>query len=261
MREIGGYIELDTYDLPMVHEDAVALNCGRNCLAYIIRSRRIKKICLPYFICGSIPEVCEREGVETRFYHIAPDFRPVGNPVAADDEWFFFVNYYGLFGNDEIRAFAEKYPRIIVDNTNSYFQEPLAGIDTFYSCRKYFGVPDGAFLYTDAVSDGELPQDESFERMRFLLGRFERTASEFYPEYQQNNLFFKSEPVKTMSKLTCNLLHAVNYEKAEEIRKANYVFLHAQLGGMNGLKLQEEPATFMYPFMIENGGAVRKRLQ
>ena len=26
MKEIGGYIELDTYHLPMLHEDAIALN-------------------------------------------------------------------------------------------------------------------------------------------------------------------------------------------------------------------------------------------
>ncbi len=42
MREIGGYIELDTYRLPMLHEGAIALNCGRNALAYLLRARRIK---------------------------------------------------------------------------------------------------------------------------------------------------------------------------------------------------------------------------
>ena len=43
MREIGGYIELDSYCLPMLHEGAVALNCGRNALAYLLRARQIKK--------------------------------------------------------------------------------------------------------------------------------------------------------------------------------------------------------------------------
>ena len=42
MKEYGGYIELDTYRLPMLHEDAIALNCGRNCLAYLIEAREIK---------------------------------------------------------------------------------------------------------------------------------------------------------------------------------------------------------------------------
>ena len=42
MREIGGYIELDTYRLPMLHEGALALNCGRNALAYLLKARGIR---------------------------------------------------------------------------------------------------------------------------------------------------------------------------------------------------------------------------
>ena len=36
MREIGGYMELDRYHLPMLHESALALNCGRNTLKHLI---------------------------------------------------------------------------------------------------------------------------------------------------------------------------------------------------------------------------------
>ena len=36
MKEIGGYLELDTYSLPMLHGDALALNSGRACLQYLI---------------------------------------------------------------------------------------------------------------------------------------------------------------------------------------------------------------------------------
>ena len=87
MKEIGGYIELDTYYLPMLHEEAIALNCGRNCLAYLFRSRKIKKIKVPYFICNSIFDVCERENVEKIFYHIGMDFKPSADLKLLDDEW------------------------------------------------------------------------------------------------------------------------------------------------------------------------------
>lgn len=40
---------------------------------------------------------------------------------------------------------------IILDNTQSFFQKPISGIDTIYSCRKYFGVPDGAYLSTNIL--------------------------------------------------------------------------------------------------------------
>ncbi len=261
MREIGGYIELDAYHLPMLHEGAIALNCGRNALAYLLRARRIRKLWIPRFICDSVSGGCEREGVPYAFYSIGMDFRPAQRIELGEGEWLYFVNYYSQFDNSQIEEYVCQYGRVIVDNAQSYYQEPIPGADTLYTCRKYFGVADGAFLYTDAKLDEEFPVDESFERMRFLLGRFERTASEFYSEYAANNEMFVHEPIKRMSKLTNNLLHGVDYGRMQEIRENNYRFLHEKLGGMNGLKLSEKPGSFMYPLLLENGAEIRKRLQ
>ena len=259
MKEIGGYIELDTYHLPMLHEGAIALNCGRNCLAYLFKSRGIKKIKVPYFICNSVFDVCEREGVEKQFYHIGIDFKPVSDLNLEEDEWLYLVNFYGQLGNDEIQAYVDKYSRVIVDQANGYFEKPLPNVDTLYTCRKWFGVPDGAFLYTNAVLEDEFPQDESFERMHFLLGRYERTAGEFYSEYNANNKFFATEPIKRMSKLTENLLHGIDYERVEKRRQENFEYLDKRLGGINLLNVKK--ASFMYPFLIEDGSVVRKKLQ
>lgn len=259
MKEIGGYIELDTYHLPMLHEGAIALNCGRNCLAYLLKSRGIKKIKVPYFICNSIFDVCEREGVEKQFYHIGTDFKPVPDVELTDDEWLYLVNFYGQLDNDEIQGYVNKYSRVIVDQANGYFEKPLPNVDTFYTCRKWFGVADGAFLYTNATLEAEFPQDESFDRMRFLLGRYERTAGEFYSEYNANNKFFATEPIKRMSKLTDNLLHGIDYKRVEKSRRENFEYLHKRLGEINQLNVKT--AAFMYPLMIENGAFIKKKLQ
>ncbi len=211
MREIGGYIELDTYNMSMLHEKALALNCGRNALAFLIKARNIKRLWIPKFICDSVTEICEREGVPYSFYRIGLDFCPAQTIHLNDGDWFYFVNYYSQFDNDMISKLVSPQPRVIVDNAQSYFQPPIQGIDTLYTCRKFFGVADGAFLYTDSIRDVDFPMDESFERMHFLLGRFERTASEFYGEYVANNDLFTSEPIKKMSKLTRNLRHGIDY--------------------------------------------------
>ena len=260
MREIGGYIELDTYHLPMLHEASLALNCGRNALAYLLRARRIKRLFIPKFICDSVPNICEREGVPFVFYDIGEDFVPSQSVKLRDGEWFYFVNYYSRFDNDKISEYIDIYKRVIVDNAQSYFQEPVPYADTLYTCRKYFGVADGAFLYTDAVSDFDIPADESFERMHFILGRYERSASEFYGEYSANNAIFRNEPVKRMSGLTANLLHGIDYDLVKKVRMDNYNYLHSVLGAINGLALTDIPGTFMYPFMTDNGPELRKRL-
>lgn len=261
MREIGGYIELDSYHLPMLHDGAVALNCGRNALAYLLRARRIKKLWIPKFICDSVTGVCEREGVQYAFYSIGRDFLPVQDVALGEDEWFYFVNYYSQFDNQKISEIVTRYERVIVDQAQSYFQPPIPHVDTIYTCRKFFGVADGAFLYTDAVLNEEFPFDESYGRMRFLLGRFERTASEFYGEYVANNDLFITEPIKLMSKLTRNLLHGVDNEGIKHTRENNYAFLHNAFDSINELKLSANPGTFMYPLMVARGVEIRKSLQ
>lgn len=260
MKEIGGYIELDRYRLKMLHEGEVALNCGRNALAYLIKARNIKKIKMPYFMCDSVFEVCKKYGVEISFYHIDENFKPV-DATLENDEWFYLSNFYGQLDKEYIAELKNKFGRIIVDNAQAYFEMPLSRVDTLYTCRKFFGVADGAFLYTDSKLDEELPLDESFERMHFLLGRFERTASEFYSENVANNDLFETEPIKKMSKLTDNLLHAIDYSFAKERRTGNFRLYHEKLCKINQLKLREVEGAFAYPLLIENGAEIRKKLQ
>lgn len=260
MKEYGGYIELDTYRQPMLHDGALALNCGRNCLAYLIEARHIRKLVIPYFMCDSVFDVCKRYGAELSFYHVDEHFKPVEVSL-ANDEWLYLMNYYGQLTPEYLVKLKEKYDRVIVDNAQAYFDVPLPNIDTLYTCRKYFGVADGAFLYTDISFNGILPVDESFERMHFLLGRFERTASEFYNEYSTNNHLFANEPIKRMSKLTDNLLHGIDYEFVKQRRTDNFKIYHDLLGVMNELDIRMVDGAFAYPLMIENGVEIRKVLQ
>lgn len=259
MREIGGYIELEKYNLPMWHESAIALNCGRNCLAYIIQARKIKKIALPYFLCDSVSNVCKKYEVQIRYYSIDETFIPYDFSL-DEDEWLYLVNYYGQLSNDYFEEMCRKYERIIVDQAQAYFQMPVKGVDMLYTCRKFFGVPDGAFLYTDAILDEKLEQDESFERMHFLLGRYEKTASEFYNEYVENNKMFANEEIKRMSKLTTNLLHAINYENVKQKRTENFNYLFTNLDKYNLLQLRNVQGAFAYPLMVENAVHIRKKL-
>lgn len=254
MKEIGGYIELDTYTGKMLHDDGVKLNCGRNALAYIIKAKNIKKLWMPKFMCDSCDKVLSDNNVNVQYYSIGIDFKPT---IKEWDGWLYVVNFYGQLSNDYLNSLGD---RIIVDNAQAYFQEPIPGVDTLYTCRKFFGVADGAILYTDKYIEVE-EQDESFGRMHFLLGRYERSASEFYAEYVENNHFFRNQPIKTMSKLTENLLHGIDYEEVRKRRTQNFSYLHEKLYYVNMLNLSLPDGAFMYPLYIENGAELRKQLQ
>lgn len=258
MKEIGGYLELERFYLPMLHEEAIALNCGRSCLAYLIEKKGIQKIALPWFLCGSVRELCEAYGVAIRYYRIGINLLP-DNYTAMDDEWLYLVNYYGQLENDTISQYRQVTPRLIVDNVEGYFQMPVSGVDTLYSCRKFFGVPDGAFLYTD-IAEQNMELEKSFDSMKHILGRFENDASSFYRDFQINDDRFTNQPIRGMSKLTRNLLHAVDYQDVKRRRTENFRILHSRLQGINKLVLKPVDGAFMYPLMVENAQQIKKTL-
>lgn len=256
MKEIGGYIELDTYAGTMLHDGGIKLNCARNALAYLIQAKKIKKILMPKLMCDSCDKVLEDNRVLVKYYSIDTNFKPT-EIRKQKDEWIYLVNYYGQLSAEDIMSFGEN---VICDNVQAYYEEPIKGIDTLYSCRKYFGVADGAILYTDRFLSN-IPLDVSFDRMHFLLGRFERPASEFYQEYVENNKLFSDEPIKKMSRLTENLLCAIDYKEIETRRNKNFEFLHKMLGSINKLNLTLPNAPYMYPLYIEDGEKIRSQLQ
>lgn len=259
MKEIGGYIEYETYYGNMLHDDGIKLNCGRNCLAYLIVARKIRHIAMPYLMCNSVFDVCRQFGVKVSFYHTDENFRP-RDLILRDDEWLYLMSYYGQLETDEIIGYVDTFKRVILDLSQDYFHEPVKGVDTLYTCRKFFGVPDGAILYTNVAIETELHVSESFMNMNYLLGRFERTASEFYIESVENNKRFINKPIEQMSKLTENLLKSIDYEMVKNRRTNNYMYLHEHLSELNELQVNPAEGAFSYPLMVRNGMIVKKKL-
>ena len=259
MREIGGYLCLDTYHLPMKHEGAIALNSGRSCLAYLIKKKNITKIFLPKFLCASVGDICRQYQVEIEYYPIGKDFMPIINKVI--DGWMYLVNYYGQISNETFLKFKEKYKNIIIDNIQAYYQVPIDGVDTIYTCRKFFGVTDGAFLYSDIKEDDSLEIDESSNRVEHIIGSFEKGASYFYSSYKSSEEEFENMPVRRMSKLTNNLLHGIDYDVIKQKRMQNFNYLHEKLHELNKIDIITPEGPYMYPFYIDNGADIRNELQ
>lgn len=255
--EIGGYLELEEFTGSEYYSGLKALNTGRNALAVLIRCKGIKRLYIPEYLCDSVYKVCVRENCEYEFYKVTRDFQPEFNKSLAHDEWVYVVNYYGQVTNE--KELKKKYARMIYDNVQAFFQKPIKGIDTIYSCRKFFGVPDGAYLASDV--NIHLPADVSKDRMVHILGRFEACASDYYNDFTANDVSFYDLEPKAMSKLTHNILRAVNYEEVKKRRESNFAFYHERLKDKNPISLKCPVGPYMYPFYSENGKELKKKLQ
>jgi hypothetical protein len=261
MKELGGYFELELNKGKAYHSDAIALNSARNCLKYIIQAKKPTKVYLPAYCCDSLIEPLISEKIDYEFYHIDSNFELSQTIELQEHERLIYINYFSLKSN-YIEQLTKQYGKsLIIDNTQAFFEMPLNGIDTFYSPRKFFGVADGGYLYTDNKLAISLEQDNSASKFTQLIGRYEQTASEFYADFQSAENALIDETIKTMSKLTQGILNSLDYEKIALKRQRNFWALHAMLSDVNQFKNFEQAdfVPMVYPFKTQES-ELRTRL-
>lgn len=260
IKEIGGYFGLEQFGGTEYHSGLIGVNSGRAALLYVIRAKGIRKLYIPLFLCDSVYKVCEREGVPYEFYSVGEGFLPEFDGRLGEGEWLYVVNYYGQLDDSVILALKEEHKNLIIDNVQAFFRRPLSGVDTVYSCRKFFGVPDGGYVSTDAILDEELPEGRSSHRMRHVLGRIEDGASAHYGEFKVSDDGFAAEGLTAMSAVTRSILRGIDYEAVRLRRNENYAVLASVLGELNPLKLTDPDGPYCYPFYCHGGMEIKRRL-
>ncbi len=260
MDEVGGYFQLERLISNEYYNNLISINTGRNALMYLLEAKKIKKLYIPYYICDSVINILKIHDYDFDFYHINSDFMPVFQNLLDKNEYIYIVNYFGQLDNNKVLNLKQRYYNIIIDNTQAFFQKPVENIDTIYSCRKFFGVPDGAYLSTKVKIGYDLETDVSKDRFTHLLGRYEGTGSQYYGEFQKNEELLNNQDIKNMSDLTHNILGAIDYKDIRNTRNKNYAYLDSMLGIHNKLKPRFADGAFAYPFLIENGIEIKKAL-
>lgn len=254
MNAIGGYFELELRKSEHYHKDALRLNTARNCFEYVLRTRNYVKVYVPYYTCDVMLEPIQKLNIAYEFYHINEKLEPTALPKLNANEAFLYTNYFGL-KQECVKRLASAYGKqLIVDNAQAFYDEPLKGIDTFYSARKFFGVPDGAYLYTDKPLQHEFEQDCSLERMSHLLKRIDLGAESGYHDFRMNEELLCNQEIKRMSRLTEAFLCGIDYESAKRKRRENYAFLENALKDSNliHLKVDDECVPMVYPYLSDD---------
>jgi hypothetical protein len=251
---IGGFFSLE---LPMrneYHSQALRLNSARYALEYVLRVRHYKKIYLPAYICDSVLQPIKRLTIDYAFYLIDEHFAPIIDHLPENDACFLYVNYFGM-NSGNVRNVCHNLRHVIIDNTQAFFDQPVTQTDTLYSPRKFFGVPDGGYLYTDADARLELEQDPSYYRCDALLKQIDLGSVSAEPLFEQNEAYLNTCGMHVMSRTTQRLLMSVDYAQVRAIRNENFRFLHQQLGTYNQLNADfcEINGPMCYPLLIERG--------
>lgn len=259
-KSIGGYIGLD---LPLGEEyypSLLKLNTGRNALEYILRIKKFKLIHLPYFTCEAMIEPLEKLSIECKFYQINQNLEPVTDFKLGVNDCLLYTNYFGL-KQGFINQLSKQIPNLIIDNSQAFFSDPLPGVDTFYSCRKFFGVPDGAYLQLNSNDRLSISKDNSINRFSHLIKNIDLGVEAGYNDFIENNVALNYVEIREMSTLTRKILAGINYDYCKKKRNENYLFLKRFLEDYNELPTDnhEVNGPMVYPLLTSNS-ALRKNL-
>lgn len=263
MKSIGGFFSLE---LPInskgeLYPTAIKLNSGRACLEYVLRLHNYSKIYLPFYTCQVVLDTIQKVGMEYEFYHVNTCLE-IANPInIGHNEVLLYTNYFGL-KDDYIIKLSKKFHNFILDNSQAFFFKPIEGFDSFNTCRKFFGVADGAYLFTTLNSKLDIPQGFSSNRMNFLLDRLDKSPEEAFSEFHDSEKLIDCGCMTKMSKITQAIMSSIDYETIAKRRFNNFTRLHQQLGNVNELSctLKKGEVPMVYPFLMKNNDILRAKL-
>ena len=262
---LGGYFELELrHHKGFPHDEGVLLNTGRNAFEYVLRSLPcIRHLWMPYYTCSAVLEPVKKLGVPYSFYHIDNSLEIKESLTLDEGDYLVYTNYFGI-KDDYVCKIAEQYgTHLIVDNAQAWFAEPIPGVSTIYSPRKFVGVPDGGIAFCPYETDiSQFEQDCSYDRCSHLLKRIDLGAEGGFEDFKSNDLSLSSTPIRRMSKLTKALLSSIDFDYVRSLRRCNFEYLDHSLSEFSILRSIQSfsfQCPLAYPFWTQDA-SLRKKL-
>lgn len=260
MSEFGGYLPLELkkgrewYTEDRAGLGVARLNSGRTALWTAFRHLGAKRVFYPRYYCPSVVESLRRDGFEMVPYPVGFDLLPCLDGVSlGEGDALLLVDYFGLVGAALANA-VERYPRVVMDNALAFFSPPTDrdGVVSVYSCRKFFGVSDGAYAIGRGVSQPDLPRDHSSLHAAHLLKSIEFGTNEGYNLSLENERQLGLRHL-AMSELTLRILDSIDYEGVRHRRRQNFWALGAALGAVQqlGIGLGDACVPSCYPLLTD----------
>ena len=250
---IGGYLELE---LPSsrgeFYPDAQRFQSARAAFLALLLAGKPRRVWIPWYICSSMIETLKLAGVSFTRYAVDNGLGIKDNITLESGEWFLFVNYFGVCSTNVDRV-LDSFPRnqVIIDNSQAFFSPPSQALATIYSPRKFFGVPDGGYLFTDLPIPEPDEEDEgSIRRCAHLLKRLSGAPEAGYADFGVAEESLTRQFPKRMSLLTRRLLSTIDYGAIQVRRSSNFATLHDKLRDSNrfSFRLERDEAPMCYPF-------------
>ena len=262
-RVIGGYfgLEIEQKQQNLV-SNLIAVNSGRSGLELILLQRKYKKVYIPYYTCDAVLEPLIRLGIDYTFYTMSEYLVPQ-IPKMSEDEAVIVNNYFGICDN-MVQSLASNHVNLIIDNSQAFYAAPIGEIPTFYSPRKFFGVPDGGFVSMKVINPITLEKSSSYDHFNHLLIRMDESPEAGYAVFKENEKKLSEKRLQRMSVSTEKILSGIDFNRVKKKRLDNFFYLHSKLSKYNEFEYIIEQNTFscpmVYPLLLRSKINMHERL-
>lgn len=176
-KEYGGCLPLETQlkektENPFNSYDKLELNCGRVAIYLALCAGKADTIWIPYYMCPTIVNYLQKKAITIKRYHIDSFFFPKIKNLKKN-EMILWADYYGCMFPQLVEKIISSFgPRLILDCTQSFFSLPKKNSESYYvySIRKFIGVPEGAYLVRNGISNKffDLPKNKNGYQWEYL---------------------------------------------------------------------------------------------
>ena len=254
--EIGGFIELNMFNKKEHHPNAHKLNLARHGINLLLDNNKYHKAYLPKYFSETVYKILK---IPYEFYDIDENFMAkLDNNKLGEKDVIIFPNYFGI-NNYNVLHVLKKFKNVIIDNVHAFYQK-LPRQDVVYSARKFFGVPDGAYIYSKKKINLKLDTDTSYAKFLPIMKKKELGSNISYNQYLKNEKSHNFTKPKFMSKTTLEILGSINYKNDVKHRIENYNYFHKNLKKKNLLSLKNlnDNVPMVYPFLFTK--SLKKKL-
>lgn len=261
--EYGGFLPLElnlggNRSYYSEYSNVLSFNTIKAAIPLIRDALERRDILVPYYLCPNVINELEKNFNEISFFYLNNRLLPqIDNP---EGKLVYLVNYFGIMDKTIIN-FVETNNKTVflIDNAHSFYNKPIirGNVYNLYSCKKFFGVPDGGYLISEKKINQVYEKTKSSHISQYLIKSIEEGTNSCYQEKKEIDKFINSN-YSGISVFSEKLLEAIDYEKIKTIRKNNFRMYHEYFGKINLINCEEDSVPYVYPLNI--GKNIKKRL-
>ena len=262
-KEYGGFLPLElnlggSHSYYCDYSNILSFNTIKAALPLISKTLNVKGIYAPYYLCPRVIEELKKSFGYVEFYYINDNLLPRIDKM--NGKIVYLVDFFGIM-DKAIQKYVKNNPQttFLIDNAHSFYNKPIIrdNVYNLYSCKKFFGVPDGGYLISKTKIKQTYKKTTSSCISNYLIKSLEEGTNSCYQEKKRVDEYINNN-YSGISIFSENLLSCINYEKIKKIRKRNFDIYQQYFGAINQIFCEKNSIPYMYPLNV--GKDIRNKL-